>query len=131
MKAINSYVGATTLLIDFISLKAYTVSTNSMVLFVCPLVFTFYFQQLIKCRLQISASRSASRTRISNDALFYSEENPFFFRIFPGVSPRYFLQKLVKCWAEEKLSSSIISERGMYDIDSRYLMRSARFCINH
>lgn len=69
MKAVNSYVGASTLLIDFISLKAYTVSTNSMVLFVCPLVFTFYFRQLIECRLQISASRSASRAKISNDVL--------------------------------------------------------------
>lgn len=61
----------------------------------------------------------------------YSEELSFSFRKLPGVLPRSFLQKLLKCWAEEKLNSSIISEKGMYGIDRRYLMRSARFCINH
>lgn len=57
----------------------------------------------------------------------YSGKSAFPFRRLPGVSPRYCLQKLLKCCAEEKLNSSIMSESGTYGSDKRYLMCSARF----
>lgn len=49
----------------------------------------------------------------------YSEATCIAFLRLTGVSPRYCLQKLLKCCADEKLNSSIMSVKGTKDCDSR------------